>query len=35
MKPVGMYGSVLDIDFIVSTIGVNHYKNYIECVIKM
>ena len=33
-NPVGMYGSVLDIDFIVSTIGINHYKNYIECVSK-
>ncbi len=33
-NPVGMYGSDLDVDFIISTIGINHYKNYIECVSK-
>ena len=33
-NPVGMYGSFLEVDFIISTIGINHYKNYIECVTK-
>ena len=33
-NPVGMYGSNLEVEFIISTIGVNHYKNYIECVTK-
>ena len=33
-NPIGMYGSDLDVDFIISTIGINHYKNYIECVTK-
>ena len=32
LNPVGMYGTNLDIDFIISTIGINHYKNYIECI---
>ena len=34
ISPVGMYGSSLEVEFIISTIGVNHYKNYIECVSK-
>ena len=33
-NPVGMYGSNLEVDFIISTIGINHYKNYIECVTR-
>tara|TARA_B100000029_G_scaffold508892_1_gene596813 strand:- start:317 stop:1561 length:1245 start_codon:yes stop_codon:yes gene_type:complete len=33
-NPIGMFGSFLEVDFIISTIGVNHYKNYIECVTK-
>jgi len=32
ISPIGMYGSSLEVEFIISTIGVNHYKNYIECV---
>ena len=34
MKPVGMYGSSLEVEFVISTIGINHYKNYIECISK-
>ena len=33
-NPVGMYGSNLEVEFIISTIGINHYKNYIECVTR-
>ena len=33
-NPVGMYGTNLEVDFVISTIGINHYKNYIECVTK-
>ena len=33
-NPIGMYGSYLEIDFVISTMGVNHYRNYIECVTK-
>ena len=33
-NPVGMFGSNLEVEFIISTIGINHYKNYIECVTK-
>ena len=33
-NPIGMYGSNLEVEFIISTIGINHYKNYIECVTK-
>ncbi len=32
ISPIGMYGSSLEVEFIISTIGINHYKNYIECV---
>ena len=33
-NPVGMFGSNLEVEFIISTIGINHYKNYIECVTR-
>ena len=33
-NPVGMFGSSLEVEFIISSIGVNHYKNFIECVTK-
>ena len=33
-NPVGMFGSSLEVEFIISSIGINHYKNFIECVTK-
>ena len=33
-NPLGMYGSELEVEFVISTIGSNHYKNYVECVTK-
>ncbi len=31
-NPIGMYGSSLEVEFIISYIGKNHYKNYLECI---
>ena len=31
-NPLAMYGNELEVDFLVTYIGINHFKNYIECI---